>query len=536
MVDVWVGVVEKKKAFCVGERECAVQLNTLAHLFIAQTRPKTKMPTTKLTHRGYTVRKDELTDVQLTAIRNDLRVTPLNPTKERLLQQRKQWYPNEDHTADDDDSFNVYQENAAKLYLPPFYAVATFGKPDTNTLLTRGAPTNLLFHGTLRPQQLDVADRTVAHLNAHGGGILQLRCGFGKTIIALHLFARLKLKTLVLVHKEFLMNQWRERIAQFLPDAKVGTLQAKVCDVDGRDIVLGMLQSVATGKYPPEAYHDFGVCCFDECHHLGAKMFSRAMSIGRTRYMLGLSATPDRKDGLRKVFDWHIGDVICKVEAKVTQRVVVDVVPFADPCVDKSPAGLVTVRTKTGNTIVYNDRNPTQRVKLLQHLVDSVARTDALMAAVLPFANDPERRVLVLSERRKHLEALGERLTHAGIDHGYYWGGVKQALLDEAATKHVILGTYHMASEGMDIPVLNTVLLASPKSDVKQSVGRILRKTDHAVVPTVLDFVDTSLPCFARQLRVRKKFYAQCGFECDGVSLGVAPKEEETRGAYLFRD
>ena len=88
----------------------------------------------------------------------------------------------------------------------------------------------------------------------------------------------------------------------------------------------------------------------------------------------------------------------------------------------------------------------------------------------------------------------------------------------------------------MDIPGLTTVLLASPKSDGKQSVGRILRKTDHAVVPTVLDFVDTSLPCFARQLRVRKKFYAQCGFECDGVSLGVAPKEEETRGAYLFRN
>lgn len=462
----------------------------------------------RLTRRGYVVRKDALSASQLDRVRKDLFVVPVNAVRDKMLAERKRWDPTA--TADADDGFKVYRENAAKLYLPPFYGIATFGAPVTNDLKTRGDPIDLLFHGSLRAPQEAVAEKTVAHLDAYGGGILQLRCGFGKTIIALNLFARLGVKVLVLVHKEFLMNQWRERIAEFLPDARVGTLQAKVCDVDDRDIVIGMLQSVAVGKYPESTYDGFGMCCFDECHHLGAAVFSRAMDIGRTRYMLGLSATPDRKDGLRKVFDWQLGDVICKVESKVTQHVYVEVHKYADPDVHPGPTG-APVFPVNGRPTMYREQ-PSFRAKLLAFVVESVPRLDELLAVVFGYAADPNRRVLVLSERRKHLEAIGARLTEAKVEHGYYWGGAKQSALEEAATKQVLLGTYHMASEGMDVPALNTVVLASPKSDVKQSVGRILRKTDHPVVPTVVDFVDATLPCFARQLNVRKRFYQASGF------------------------
>ena len=318
-------------------------------------------------------------------VRKDLLVTPVNPVRDNMLKERRRWDPTA--TDDADDSFKVYRENEAKFYLPPFYAVDRFGPPTTNHLLTRGAPIDLLFYGSLRPPQQEVAETTVAHLNTYGGGLLQLRCGFGKTIIALYLFARLKVKTLVLVHKEFLMNQWKERIAQFLPDARVGTLQAKTVDVEDRDIVIGMLQSVSTGKYPKDVYEPFGMCCFDECHHLGAAVFSKSMDIGRTRYMLGLSATPDRKDGLRKVFDWQLGRVICKVEAKVTQRVRVQVVPFVDPAVTRSPCG-TTVVTIGARKVVYIEK-PALRAKLLGHVVDSPVRTEALMATLRPYTADP---------------------------------------------------------------------------------------------------------------------------------------------------
>lgn len=504
------------------------------------------MSNRRLTQRGYVVRKDTLPAETLRTIRDDLCVEPVNPVRDKMLQERRRWDPQAECP---DESFKVYRENAAKLYLPPFYAIAKLGPPDTNELRNRGAPIDLLFHGSLRPQQTEVADKTVAHLDTHGGGLLQLRCGFGKTIIALHLFARLKVKTLVLVHKEFLMNQWKERIAQFLPEARVGTLQAKTVDVEDRDIVIGMLQSVSTGKYPPEVYAPFGMCCFDECHHLGAAVFSKAMDIGRTRYMLGLSATPDRKDGLRKVFDWQLGEVICKVEAKVTQRVEVRTLRFEDACVTQTILGKTLIQTKEGRSLQYVEK-PSFRMKLLAHLVESESRMAEIMADLLEYVADDRRRILVLSERRKHLETFAKLLEEHGVAHGFYWGGAKARELEEAAEQQVVLGTYHMASEGMDIPALNTVYLASPKSDVKQSVGRILRRTDHSVVPTVVDVVDVRIPCFARQVNVRRRFYKECGFVVDGRAPAVhatdkagSPSTTEAEGArspatpkYMFRD
>ena len=490
----------------------------------------------KLTHRGYVMRKDMLTPQQIQMIRNDLCVEPFNPVKDKMMEARRKW---DTSIVEKSDAFKLYLENKAKFYLPPFYAIERFGKPEHNTLCKRGKPIDLLFHGTLRPQQQDVVNVSVQHLNEHGGGILQLRCGFGKTIIALHLFSVLKVKVLVMVHKEFLMNQWKERIALFLPDAKVGTLQAKTVDVDGRDIVIGMLQSVAVGKYPESVYEEFGLCCFDECHHLGAEVFSKALGIARTKYMLGLSATPDRKDRLRKVFDWQIGDVMYKVEAKVTQHVYVEMVPFQDPKVNTSPCGTIVMQMK-GRNVLYEEK-PAFRAKLLGYLVDSKERMDAIRNIILQYAQDSRRRILILSERRKHLEDIGKLLEHANIHHGYYWGGVKQKSLDDAAEKQVVLGTYHMASEGMDIPALNTVLLASPKSDVKQSVGRILRKTDHEVLPTIIDVVDMSFPCFARQQHIRKRFYKTCGFSYSkDAPVEINEKENPTcqtdTNIYMFRN
>jgi superfamily II DNA or RNA helicase len=491
----------------------------------------------KLTHRGYVVRKDSLSTQQIQMIRSDLLVEPFNPVKDKMMETRRKW--DTSATSEQSDAFKIYLENKTKFYLPPFYAIEKFGNPDHNLLCERGTPIDLLFHGSLRPQQQDVADKSVQHLNAKGGGILQLRCGFGKTIIALQLFAHLKVKVLVMVHKEFLMNQWKDRIAQFLPDATVGTLQAKTIDVEGRDIVIGMLQSVAGGKYPESVYQDFGLCCFDECHHLGAKVFSKALGITRTKYMLGLSATPDRKDRLRKVFDWQLGEVMYKVEATVTQHVYVEMIPFQDPKINASPCGTIVMQIK-GRNVLYEEK-PTFRAKLLSYLVASTERMTAIQKILLPYAADPKRRILVLSERRKHLEDIGKMLEHAGVEHGYYWGGVKQQSLDDAAEKQVVLGTYHMASEGMDIPVLNTVLLASPKSDVKQSVGRILRKTEHDVLPTIIDFVDASFPCFSRQQHIRKRFYKECGFSYskDGpvvqTEANPLPHNQPKTTDYMFR-
>ena len=204
----------------------------------------------------------------------------------------------------------MYRESARKLYLPKFYGLQLFGAPgggDDLRDMAQYEEFDALFHGTLRAPQQEVADAAFDRLHESGGGILQLRCGFGKTILALHLMARLRVKVLVVVHKEFLLNQWRERIEEFLPTARVGLIQQSVVDTEGKDIVIAMLQSIAMKDYDASVFAGFGLSCFDECHHLGAEVFSRALVKTSTRYMLGLSATPDRKDNLRKVFEWHLG-------------------------------------------------------------------------------------------------------------------------------------------------------------------------------------------------------------------------------------
>jgi superfamily II DNA or RNA helicase len=494
--------------------------------------------------RGYIIRKSELNENELKKIKKDLLVSPYNPIKNKLIQMQKK--RGVEIQNDKSEEFKIYSENDNKVYLPIYYAREHFGEEENNSLLTeKYTPIDILFHGSLRQPQQEVVTKAFEHLKNEGGGLLQLRCGFGKTILALYLFSILKVKTLVIVHKEFLMTQWKERIEQFLPEAKIGTLRQSNIDIEGKDIVIGMLQSIATKKYGPEIFSGFGMCCFDECHHLGATVFSQAMDITRTRYMLGLSATPDRKDGLRKVFDYQLGEVICKVDAKVTHHVEVKTVDFNDPNIIESEDGnRVIVYKNKGKYVrcLYNE-HPQMRVKLIGHVTTSEARMELIMKEIVELCEEPLRRILILSERRNHLKEFGTLLEEKGIDYGFYWGGEKQAKLDEASTKKVILGTYHMASEGMDIPELNTVILASPKSDVKQSVGRILRKTDHGIVPLVIDIVDKDLPCFRRQLNVRKKLYASCGFkyfnqfgQSHETSHFIQKEPKIPKGKYLFTD
>jgi hypothetical protein len=148
------------------------------------------------------------------------------------------------------------------------------------------------------------------------GGLLELPCAWGKTSASLYILSRLKKKTVVIVHKEFLMNQWIERIAQFLPGARIGKIQGQIIDIDDKDIVLCMLQSLVLKEYPFEIFNSFGLTIIDEVHHISSQTFSNALFKVVTKYMLGLSATMNRKDGTTKVFKMFLGEIIHKVERK----------------------------------------------------------------------------------------------------------------------------------------------------------------------------------------------------------------------------
>lgn len=201
------------------------------------------------------------------------------------------------------------------------------------------------------------------------------------------------------------------------------------------------------------------------------------------------------------MFEWFLGPVAYEItNKKISQEVILNKVYFNDP---DAPEQLSN----------YSDGNPGSRIRLISHLVASNYRNDLIMneiQTVLSREDAPERHILILSDRRQHLTDLSKRLKEMGIDYGFYWGGEKQTKLDKAQEAKVILGTFNMASEGMDIPSLNTLVLASPSSDVTQAIGRIFRKV-HAVSPIIIDIVDDDYECFRRQYFIRNRIYKSSG-------------------------
>ena len=246
-----------------------------------------------LTKRGYSFIKQEITVKQLESIKQKLNVRPFVNTE----------------YGPPPPCFRIYLESQTKLYIPKHYAYKEFGEPE-RVKLPPGEDREFRFVGQLRDKQLpvvkafmDSCDITKPYKKASRGGIISVPCGFGKTVLALYLIGKLKKKTIVIVHKEFLVNQWKERIHQYLPDAKIGTIQGNKIDTEDCDIVIGMLQSLSMKDYPESLFNDYGFCIVDECHHIAAEVFSRSLSKVNSQFMLGLSATPKRKDGLSKVFE-----------------------------------------------------------------------------------------------------------------------------------------------------------------------------------------------------------------------------------------
>ena len=266
---------------------------------------------TYIGEKGYTIIKQFMSVEEQEFLRNDLTVKPFVP-KNSLIKP---------------PSFRVYRESKNKFYIPKFYGLENYGEPDKITMKP-GKKINLKFNGSLREKQKPVVEKFLKNIEIRKSGLLALHTGFGKTCLGLYLISALKLKTIVVVHKEFLLRQWIERIEQFLPDAKVGRIQASKMDVEDKDIVICMLQSLSMKDYPKEIFQEFGFAIYDEVHHLGAEVFSRAFFKLNTEYSLGLSATMKRKDGLTKVLNWFLGNIVCKVERKGEDNVLVKVLRY----------------------------------------------------------------------------------------------------------------------------------------------------------------------------------------------------------------
>ena len=423
-----------------------------------------------LGYRGYTILKKIITASEQEKIRNELTIAPKNqmPGFAKL------------------PAYPIYRESQEKMYLPKWFGFDKFG-PYKKEKINNGEDINVSFNGSVREEQIPVVD---AYMKSNYGGLLELPCGFGKTVIALNILSRIKKKTIIIVHKEFLVSQWIERIEQFLPDVTIGKIQGKTTNIDA-DIVICMLQSIAMKDYPIDMFSSFGLTIIDECHHMSAEVFSNALFKIVTKKMLGLSATMTRKDGLSCVFKMFIGPVLIKKKRKENKNVVVQVERFK-----------TTGEEYNNVEVSYNGR--VNYSKMISKLCNSEERTNFIIQKLQEIFSQ-DKQILILGQYKSLLVALYkqiEELNFATI--GYYMGGMKQKDLKLSEEKQIIIATYSMAEEALDIKSLNTLLMVTPKSNIIQSVGRVMRNPNSK--PLILDFVDTH-DCFLRQWKKREKYY-----------------------------
>lgn len=535
---------------------------------------------TYLGQKGYTISKSELTEEQQTKIRNDLTVKPFVIGA----------------ISSDTKMFPVYRESPNKIYVPHYYGVEHFGPPKQYKV-SQGKDIDVNFIGTLRDYQEPVVNKFIHHCvtKQYGGGLLELPCAWGKTSGSLYIFSKLKKKTIVIVHKEFLMNQWVERIQQFVPNARIGKIQASVLDVENKDIVLCMLQSLISKDYDPAIFEEFGLTIIDEVHHISSQSFSNSLFKIVTKYMLGLSATMERKDGTTFVFKMFLGDVIYKAEKKNEHSVEVRAITYQvdDPEFNET---IYDFRGNPQNSSMiskiceYNRRTEF----IIQVLCDFIAVTDVDKETRTKYKQEMDSRVLkclmcnktdnylvrntccdtvlycmlcmdnILENKsspttgkmvrpkcpnckkvlkyeqnyveNKYVKPLEQTHTivmahNLNILHyiykkfvcknlasiGYYIGGMSEAELKKSEKKQVVLASYQMSSEGLDIPTLNAEFLITPKTDIVQTVGRILRAKHAYSHPIVFDVVD-SHDCFKNQWAKRRAYYKKQNYRIIGIS------------------
>jgi len=392
--------------------------------------------------------------------------------------------------------YKVFQESEEHLYIPKHYGIQEYGPYTASTRDVMETPDKYwTFTGSLRPIQIPVVDSFLKP-EPHDG-IISLQTGGGKTVCALFIASQLRLPTLVLVHNTFLRDQWLERIAAFLPSARIGRVQGETLDIENKDIIVAMLQSLSMKEYAPATFKNIGLVIVDECHHIASEAFSQSIPKITSKYMLGLSATPERKDRLMHVINWFLGPMLYKSDSadKVDELVKVEYFEFDPP-------------DKEFNTIIYNDANVMFTTLMINKVVDYEPRNRYLIEILKDVFQEKDRQILVLSDRVEHTKVLFGMLPPEIQAESCILG--REVKSEQRAvwcsTKRILIATYSMCKEGFDVATLNTLLIATSRPDVDQIVGRILRveKETRKIHPLILDVVD---PAFRRQFQERLQLY-----------------------------
>jgi len=444
-----------------------------------------------LGNKGYTIYKICLTPKIIEFIKNELTVKPF--TQNSYAEAK---------------SFPIYQESEKKIYVPRYWGIKMFGYPKL-LKITFGESINLTFNGLLRDYQTKVLNEylkaidfgTPDNINkGNGTALIELWTGAGKTVLGLKIIEVLKKKTIIFVHKTFLKNQWIERIEEYLPGARIGTIQGQIVDIENKEIVIAMIQSVSMKNYHESLFDSFGLSLYDECHHMSSEVFSNCLKKCNTLYGLGLSATMERKDGLTNVFKMYLGDICYKHSKNSSQdNVLVKAIDFI-------------VQDNEYNEVERDFRGQIKYSTMVSKISNFNLRSDFIVRILESemFIN-PDQQFIVLAQTKNLLNYLYKAICYKNFASvGYYIGGMKEEDLKKSESKKIILATFSMAAEALDIKSLTSLFLASPKSDIIQAVGRILREKH--TNPLIIDLIDNH-DVFLNQFTKRRAFYNEKNYK-----------------------
>ncbi|ALK99981.1 DEAD/DEAH box helicase [Massilia sp. WF1] len=371
-----------------------------------------------------------------------------------------------------------------------------------------GEPIDISFLGTLRLDQ----EAAVSRLLYHDTGVLCAPTAFGKTVTAAAMIARRGVNTLVLVHRTELLKQWQERLQAFLGavNGVVGTIGGGKSKSTGK-IDIAVMQSVSRQGEVNPLVENYGHVIVDECHHVGAVSFDAILKRTKAKYVLGLTATPIRRDGQQPIIFMQCGPIRHTAAQPPGAPHDLKVLP-------RSHVTRIELPTDTGIQDVF------------RHLANDPARTEAIVAEVKD-AYEQGRKVLVLTERTEHLEAiaaaLANPLTALFMLHGRMSKKQRAALIAELDAlppdaPRILLATGKLVGEGFDHPPLDTLVLAMPvswKGTLQQYAGRLHREHASKTDIQIVDFVDTGHPALLRMWDKRQRGYRAMGYRLGSMEL-----------------
>lgn len=399
----------------------------------------------------------------------------------------------------------VYREVDGLFGFPRNYKLNV---SEVTTKTTDGHAIDIVFRGTLRPEQVPVVDAFIENWRHRiNDQIIVADTGSGKTIIVLAILSLLQRTTLIIVPKTDLIKQWKDRILEFTTckEHEIGLARQSTCDFEGKKIVIGMIHSLSKDKYPKEFVNYFGIIVTDEIHKLGASTFSNTACLYPARHRIGATATLQRADGMDVVISAHLGNTIVQPKKSVQPN----------PTVAFS-----IYRESSGQIPSWATQDMQRRGKLISLLAANKQRTAKIAKAIINIVKSG-RQTMVISERIEHLQEIAETIAgvlNTDIKYGFYIGRTSQKERERIAKEcDLILGTTSMLTLGTDIPTLKALIFATPISNATQAVGRIRRISEGTKAPFVYDIIDTAYAETIRWAEKRRKFYKSKNYKIVSV-------------------